>query len=387
VGNVPVESSVHGSALIWRLLEPYPTEKLLIVECEHASKPEGRLAGVRYLRSDIRGRRLLFSRVAPYARPWIFRFSRLLSGPVRAPVAQFRPQAILTVAHEFYWKIAAEIAASLGVPLHLIVHDAAVQMAPEGDVLRPMLEKSFSGVYRSAASRLCVSPHMAEIFAKRYGAAGTVLYPSRATHGVVFDAPPRRLAGTQTKLTAIFAGTLYDSYAAGLVALAHELRKVGGRLVLFGPTTEKARRRFGLELDNVESRGMVHSEELKALCRNEADFLFVPMSFTAAERFNMEVCFPSKLADYTAIGCPILIRGPEYCAAVRWARENPGAAEVVDRDDPESLAAALQSLMDPGRRMELARNALRIGDVHFSAARANRIFQSALVGATAGPAR
>jgi hypothetical protein len=61
------------------------------------------------------------------------------------------------------------------------------------------------------------------------------------------------------------------------------------------------------------------------------------MSFNAVDRANMEISFPSKLTDYTAVGLPLLIYGPHYCSAVQWARENPGVAEVVTADNAETL--------------------------------------------------
>ena len=51
-----------------------------------------------------------------------------------------------------------------------------------------------------------------------------------------------------------------------------------------------------------------------------------------SDRINMEMAFPSKLADCTATGLPLLIYGPAYCSAVTWARENPGVAEVVETE-------------------------------------------------------
>src|SRR5438876_1408984 len=49
VADVPVESSYHGSALIYRLLETYPSERLMIIEPDHGmSLPQRRLPQVAY---------------------------------------------------------------------------------------------------------------------------------------------------------------------------------------------------------------------------------------------------------------------------------------------------------------------------------------------------
>src|SRR6185503_16891632 len=116
------------------------------------------------------------------------------------------------------------------------------------------------------------------------------------------------------------------------------LEPVGGRLLIFGPLTTDGAQRAGLNNPNTEIRGLLSSTELLTRLRAEAHALFVPMSFAAADRANMEMAFPSKLADYTATGVPLLIYGPGYCSAVAWAHENRDAAEVVEAE-PDLTAA------------------------------------------------
>jgi hypothetical protein len=53
LGEVAVECSHHGSPLLWRLLENYPTKDLLIVEGIHRSSVERRLPGVRYIHRPL----------------------------------------------------------------------------------------------------------------------------------------------------------------------------------------------------------------------------------------------------------------------------------------------------------------------------------------------
>src|SRR5262245_48018198 len=65
VGEVPVECSYHGSALLWRLLENYPPKDLLIVEGIHRSSVARRLPGVRYIHPATLGiSRMLRTRYA-----------------------------------------------------------------------------------------------------------------------------------------------------------------------------------------------------------------------------------------------------------------------------------------------------------------------------------
>jgi hypothetical protein len=115
--------------------------------------------------------------------------------------------------------------------------------------------------------------------------------------------------------------------------------------------------------------------------RGEADALFVPMSFEDADRANMRISFPSKLTDYTGAGLPLLICGPEGCSAIRWARENPGVAEVVSEETEEALVAAVTRLAnEPPYRLALATKAMAVGETMFSHAVAARLLMRALQG-------
>jgi len=94
--------------------------------------------------------------------------------------------------------------------------------------------------------------------------------------------------------------------------------------------------------------------------------MYVPMSYREQDRPNAEVSFPSKLADYTAVGVPLIVDGPEYCSAVRWARENPGVAEVITDETVEALADAVALLReDSAHRLQLAKEAIRRGQQYF----------------------
>ena len=121
-------------------------------------------------------------------------------------------------------------------------------------------------------------------------------------------------------------------------------------------------------------------EVLRERCQKEADFLYVPMKFGRDGSVNARISFPSKLADYTEMGLPLLIQGPEYCSAVQWARTNPGVAEVVETEDERELLQAIKRLSNPQTRRSLAEEALRIGELYFSHSRAESMLFSALAG-------
>jgi len=372
VGDVPVEASYHGSALLHRLLADYPHDRLTIIETATESVPARRLPRVNYISQPIGKARWLNTRFHPYAVAWFTHAGTRLAPKIVQSVNGAGFESVLTVAHGFGWLAAAEIASKRNVPLHLIVHDDWPRIADVTPSFRQKLDERFARVYRQAQSRLCVSPAMTRFYEERYGECGQVIYPSRAPNCPTFDTPPERLANNDKPFTIAFAGTINSNgYIQALTALQNALKPVGGRLLIFGPTE------FGLNDSNTENCGLLSSAELLTRLREETDALFVPMSFDASDRVNMQMAFPSKLADYTATGLPLLIYGPTYCSAVVWARENPGAAEVVETES--KLGDAIARLANnPDRRVTLGKRALDIGREYFTHGRAQQLFIRAL---------
>jgi hypothetical protein len=381
LGDVPVESTYHGSALLFRLLQGYPADRLCIVE-RRAAESQGarRLPAVRYESVGLGSGRLQNTRLHRWNALWSSLASEVATRRAMAVAAPFQPDAVLTVAHGHLWVTAAAFARRLRVPLHVIVHDDWSRIARPPWPFRHLVEAQFRRVYCQAATRFCVSPFMVEEYQRRYGADGVLLYPSRAPEAVVSCQPAERLTGSGKGLVYAFAGTINaPGYARLLSQLANRLASGSGKLLIYGPITPAAAKAAGLDSPNLEVRGLLQSGELMRRLREEADVLFVPMSFAEADRANMEISFPSKLTDYTAIGLPLLIWGPAYCSAVRWARENPGVAEVVESSDETAIVPALDRLAhDPGHRISLARCALSAADRYFSHEAADAIFRAGL---------
>jgi glycosyltransferase involved in cell wall biosynthesis len=219
---------------------------------------------------------------------------------------------------------------------------------------------------------------MSRFYEKRYGAPAAVIYPSRAADCADFAEPPTRLADRDKQFTIAFAGTINSrGYFRALATLQQALEPVGGRLLIFGPLTNDEARQAGLNDLNTGICGLLSATNLLKRLREEADALFVPMSFATEDRANMEMAFPSKLADYTATGVPLLIYGPSYCSAVTWARENPGVAEVVE-SEPDLAAAIARLACDPDHRVALGKRALDTGREYFTHARTQQLFHQSL---------
>jgi Glycosyltransferase Family 4 len=369
LADVPVESYMHGSTLVYRLFESYPAQKLLIVEFLFESHVDRRIPNVQYRAIKSSLSRLLKNRFSRYLWPLTLARAHLSSRSISRIVRRYRPQAVITVVVGHAWEAAASYASRAGLPLHLIVHDDWPNNPACTPLQRRWTDSALRRWYPIAASRLCVSPYMAEEFSRRYGAKGDVLYPSRASNTLEFEEPPPRLSGSCKPFTVAFCGTIYLDYARALQRMAMALQEIGGRLLVFGPKPTAAVDAF-LQEPNLELQGTLSSLEMIRRCREQAHAIFVPMSYSESDRHNMEISFPSKLADCTATGLPLIIDGPDYCSAVRWARENPGVSKIITDESADGLRTGLQQLQDPAVRLQLAREAIRRGKQYFAHDRA-----------------
>ena len=369
LSDVPVESYMHGSALVYRLFESYPAEKLLIVECLSKSHPDRRIPNVQYRTINSSLSRLLRNRFSHYLWPLSLARVYLSSRSISRIARSFQPQAVITVVVGHAWEVAASYATRADLPLHLIVHDDWPNNPNRPSLQRRWADSALRRWYPMAASRLCVSPYMAQEFSRRYGARGDVLYPSRDSNTLEFEVPPPGLSGSCKPFTVAFCGSIYLDYARALQRMAIALQEIGGRLLVFGPKPFAGVDAF-LQEPNLELQGTLSSLEMIRRCREHAHAIFVPMSYSESDRHNMEISFPSKLADCTATGLPLIIDGPDYCSAVRWARENPGVSAITTDESVDALRTALQQLQDPAIRLQLAREAIRRGKEYFAHNRA-----------------
>lgn len=367
-GDVPVESSFHGSALLYRLLQDYPHDKLMVIESElHRSLPARRLPKVPYRSFSLRAQRLQNTRFSRWACAWLA-LTSASAVRLRRSVADFAPEALLTVAHGYSWLAVSQFAQESKLPLHVIVHDDWPTTAPMVSWLKERRHRIFGRVYRQCHSRLCVSESMEGEYRHRYGVDGQVLYPLRAKDCPSFDLEPKTYTKGAGPLVGAFAGNILGSgYARLIRSLATSLERRNGRLMIFGPHDADALKSRGLDRPNILVQGLIESRDLILRLRNEADFLFVPMEFgSGGAEWNMRLAFPSKLADYTATGMPLLICGPDYCGAVRWARRYTPVAELVVSEAEDDLAAALERLERAEHRKVLGQAARNVGNRLFS---------------------
>ena len=229
LGDVPVESSYHGSALLYRLLEEYPKNRLMIVQRKNATSClDRRLPDVSYRQVEIGVDRLLSTRLSKYAAPWRVLFP-YKPRRVRKILGSFTPQAVLTVAHGYSCLAASRFAQESRLPLHLIMHDHWPDTLSLPQFMNSWQDMKFSDLYRTAQSRLCVSPFMQEEYLLDYGVPGDVLYPSHATAAHQFMGDPKTYTKTSGPLVGAYAGSIASREVCDPIALLAEALHRSGR--------------------------------------------------------------------------------------------------------------------------------------------------------------
>ena len=379
IGEVPVRNISAGPALLYRLLETYPRNRLIIVEsADNAPSPDTQLP-VTHRPFFLMHRRLMQTRFARTYGAWIYGRAAARGRRLAARLQDFRPEAILSVAHGFGWITAAAAAAVLKVPLHLIVHDHWRPTMSIPHWLENDAERLFAKTYCNAASRMPVSPDMEAHYRSLYGAAGVVVYPSSGADAFHLTTPPFRTPISGAFVFAYAGSAPSSGQRRALADFANATASLGVRLRIYQELTLKQLRRDGLRTDNVDIASFLPVDALHRALLDSVDAMYLPMSFAPEDRDNVELCFPSKLTDYTIPGLPILVRAPDYGTAANWAKSYPQAAILITNEDPSTLAAAVQRIVnDAPYRHALATHALEIGQHLFAQTIVFKIFSETL---------
>ena len=106
-------------------------------------------------------------------------------------------------------------------------------------------------------------------------------------------------------------------------------------------------------------RGQVAFDRLKTHAQ-EADLLLLPMGFGDECAQIERTSFKTKFLDYLTFQKPIIIWGPEYCSAVRVAREFDAAECYTSPDAPGCVATLENVARSLERQKHLVANARRM---------------------------
>lgn len=258
--------------------------------------------------------RLQKSRLAPFIEDcWAFRRGHWLDANYKNLCNQSF-DCVLTVAHGDAFCAAQRFAKSQNLPLVSIYHDWWPDIPNLHAAGRRALERQIFDLARDSRCNLCVSEGMKEAIGQPE--KSTILYPIPDSRPLPEPCWNRDKSGP---FRIGYMGNLFD-YGPMLRALIveswnHPEVKIEVRGT--NPEWPPEFQRQAKERGNWLSYAPRH--ELQNWL-GHLDAFLVTMSFNPKLRRRMETSFPSKLTEFAIYGKPIIIWGPSYCSAFKWAK-------------------------------------------------------------------
>jgi glycosyltransferase involved in cell wall biosynthesis len=272
----------------------------------------------------------------------------------------FRPDFIFTIAGSWDWTalMSLRLARKLGVPLAGSFNDWFDFSITIHPWLRPLVEERFRAFYRECDLAWCTCEGMREELGPHPNAR--LLYPVGASLQQAEKMEGGR-PSANSRFVVGFAGNLSDWYGEMLERLiksamaaqvAVEFRIYGGNQSWGGEFDHMVREQ------NV-FRGHLSFEQLRQEMIG-VDALILPMGFEHRCAQVERTSFKTKFLDYLAYQKPVLVWGPEYCSAVRVAREFDSAEICTNPDATAFLQSILALRNAPGRQTTLVQNARKM---------------------------
>jgi glycosyltransferase involved in cell wall biosynthesis len=271
-------------------------------------------------------------------------YARQFNSQLLTAAREFQPDLIFNVAETWVSFHALKLARKLNIPFACYFMDWAHFAAYCHKWAVPQMDRMYRQLYRDSDVAFCISDGMREELGPHRNAR--VLYPTPSTAveklgvrtGIESNEGKRA-----EKFQFLFAGNLAHWYGRQVAAILDVLEndraigmKVFGKYHGWAPEFEKLQRERGAYL------GFKPYEELIQEFQT-ADAFFLPMGFDTAAALIERTSFKTKFLDYLAFEKPILIWGPEYCTAIRAAREYDAAYCVID-PDPAAVIRAMQEI-------------------------------------------
>lgn len=241
------------------------------------------------------------------------RYSGRLADQVGSLAAKVDAAALWVVLHGASVAVAARLARTARLRMHVSVHDDPVQAVALRSrrlaLFAPLIARDFRTTLRAAWSVDVVSAAMGDRYLRKYGVSSDVVH--RGLADPVAPGPPYDPG--QSGMT---IGVLGNTYAHGplrTLARAAELaaRRLGSRariVVCGGGTGERLRREFTGRVDVEVAGHLPEGEGIERLRR--CGVLYLNYPFGWLDRVLRETSFPTKLSTYVYAARPLLAHAP-----------------------------------------------------------------------------
>jgi len=301
---------------------------------------------------------------------WAHSFKHLCAGyfipkEVLQAARDFQPDLIFTIAGSWDWtaQMSQLLSRKLNVPLVGSFNDWFDFGAIIHPLIKPLLEERFRSFFRECDLAFCTSEGMQEALGPHHHAH--VLYPIGASPEEVGETTSIAM-NIRGPFVIAFAGNLSDWYGMMLEKLVETAFKMKAPVEfrIFGANQSWSSRFNLLARERNIYRGFLPFDRLgKEIA--QADALILLMGFGQESELTERTSFKTKFLDYLAFCKPIIVWGPEYCSAVRVAREFD-SAEICTDADPSTVVSTLELLArSPERQRQLVAHAASMYEDRF----------------------
>lgn len=194
---------------------------------------------------------------------------------------------------------------------------------------------------KGAARVIVPNEFLRDEYQNRYGIDSTVIHnPSDS------EETSNLTRGLDNEVRIVYTGAIYHANAGAfcnLIAALEQLDRPNVKLHIYTSQPREI-----LECQNIRGPIVYHEHVSPSEARRmqeEADLLFLPLSFNSGIPEVIKTSAPGKMGEYLTSQRPILVHAPSD-SFVSWYFRAYECGSVVDCDDPTALAQAVRQILD-----------------------------------------
>jgi len=225
---------------------------------------------------------------------------------------------ILSTFGDYTNLLALKLSVRFKLPLFMIYHDDNLfnTYFNENLLSKPAVKK----IIRQTKHFFAVSEPMKDLLLQNGASSVSVLYP--IPDG--YTGKKKAWTDTYTSDSSFYnSGAIFEDFHSGLIQnIANAAEKARINISLLGRLSSTFKKRLE-QFHSLRIGGRVEkTEDLFKQLIIKADVLLVFYSFEPNKEQRLFHSFPSKFAEYSHLGIPILIIAPSYSAIGKWAIKN-----------------------------------------------------------------